>query len=253
MNIEFTLSLLLFSTAVSSEVFITDSGYIKYSGTISRKKNELVEKLYNKAKTKPKRIIVSSEGGDVEAGMELGTWIIKNELDVEIGSYCISSCANYVFLAGKKKILNAKSLLGWHGGVLQRSDLPFMDNNYLKDVSALTNNCETRELKEKYKKNLQFHFKENFNEILNNECNFFKEIGTDYSIILIGHHMKYYSRIVGFDLWSYRIEALINLGVKDIVLKDGEWLPPEDIDGKTIFYFSVKDLSFMNVKGSQVD
>ncbi|MGX9608655.1 hypothetical protein [Acinetobacter sp. T63] len=50
--------------------------------------------------------------------MDLGDLVYVHQLNVEVGQYCFSSCANYVFPAGKVKYLNWCSQLGWHGGAM---------------------------------------------------------------------------------------------------------------------------------------
>ena len=65
-------------------------------------------------------VVIHSEGGDVEAGMDFGEAIHERALDVRIvGGLCMSSCANYVFPAGRRKIIDPDSLVLWHGSMLQ--------------------------------------------------------------------------------------------------------------------------------------
>ena len=138
------------------EVLLTESGQIQYFGEITAEKNTVAYKLYEESNVKPLRLIISSPGGTVDYGIQLGEWILSKQLDVEIGDYCISSCANYVFTAGKNKILRKNSLLGWHGGLLQLADLPFKDSRYLAEVSALTKFCNFDIFKKKYNAKLEF-------------------------------------------------------------------------------------------------
>lgn len=61
------------------------------------------------------RIVVTSGGGEVDAAMALGRWIFEHEVDVEVAEYCLSSCANYIFPAGNRKIIRAGAVVAWHG------------------------------------------------------------------------------------------------------------------------------------------
>jgi hypothetical protein len=61
------------------------------------------------------RLVISSRGGGVEAGIALGRWVRERGLDVEVADVCLSSCANYVFTAGARKILRPGAVVGWHG------------------------------------------------------------------------------------------------------------------------------------------
>jgi len=68
-------------------------------------------------------LILRSTGGDV------GTWLSISEIlagktdTVIVDEICISSCANYAFLASKYKYVPPNSLVVWHGGPLRYEDL----------------------------------------------------------------------------------------------------------------------------------
>jgi hypothetical protein len=61
------------------------------------------------------RLVITSDGGEVEAGIALGLWVLARRLEVEVADYCLSSCANYVFPAGRRKIIRSGSVVAWHG------------------------------------------------------------------------------------------------------------------------------------------
>jgi hypothetical protein len=61
------------------------------------------------------RLVIDSTGGEVEAGIALGQWVNDNNIDVIVEGYCLSSCANYVFPAGRQKIIRPGAVVGWHG------------------------------------------------------------------------------------------------------------------------------------------
>jgi hypothetical protein len=60
-------------------------------------------------------LIITSGGGEVEAGIALGLWVYDHSLDIEVPEYCLSSCANYVFPAGRNKSIGAGAIVAWHG------------------------------------------------------------------------------------------------------------------------------------------
>lgn len=93
-----------------------DGDTIVYTGPLSDAANQQVAALLD-ARTATLRI--SSRGGEILLGMDLGELVFSHRLDVEVAEHCLSSCANYVFAAGRKKILGRHSQLGWHGGALQ--------------------------------------------------------------------------------------------------------------------------------------
>jgi hypothetical protein len=60
---------------------------------------------------------LNSGGGDVDPSMDIGFEIFMNGLDVEVTGDCLSSCANYLFPAGKNKIISGPGVVGWHGNI----------------------------------------------------------------------------------------------------------------------------------------
>lgn len=63
-----------------------------------------------------KKIIVDSGGGDAEVGLSIGEIISNADVSIEVQGICVSSCANYLFTAGKHKILN-QGIVGYHGNM----------------------------------------------------------------------------------------------------------------------------------------
>jgi hypothetical protein len=101
-----------------------------YLGEITHAKNSLLVELYRSHQS-INLLEISSPGGDVITGLELGNWVVDNNFDVKIDAICASSCANYVFTAGNKKILQEHSLLLWHG------------SSYQSDVDNLVNSGDS--------------------------------------------------------------------------------------------------------------
>ena len=89
------------------------AGIAHYNGSISKQRNE---RFFNLVKGKVvKRLVITSDGGDVAAGIALGLWVHQFAVDVEILEYCLSSCANYVFTAGSNKKITPGAVVAWHG------------------------------------------------------------------------------------------------------------------------------------------
>lgn len=242
MKISLILLIILFSSALDAEVAINSDGNIEYVGSITAEKNMKVFALYDSSPVKPERFIITSAGGNTDYGIQLGEWLLENQLAVEIGDYCMSSCANYVFLAAREKIIGKHSFIGFHGGLLQRADLPFADKKYLQVVSELTVTCDLELFHQSYKSQLAFPFSDSRLR----ECLLMQSAGVDYKILVVGQFEKYRTQILPFGFWSYDLDALAALGVNHLTLKDGTWLPPRAVDGNEIFYFSVEDIKAIN-------
>ena len=63
------------------------------------------------------RLIITSGGGDVAAALDMADAIRAHQLDIEVPRACLSSCANYIFPAGRRKTLGRPDAVGWHGNM----------------------------------------------------------------------------------------------------------------------------------------
>jgi hypothetical protein len=63
----------------------------------------------------PPWIIVDSRGGDVVAALRLAEVMHKAGTSIYVDEICASSCANYLFLAARDKVIAPGALVGWHG------------------------------------------------------------------------------------------------------------------------------------------
>lgn len=67
-------------------------------------------------------LVIASGGGEINAGMTMGEWVFDHGLDVVVDRMCMSSCANYIFTAGRGKTIRPGAIVAWHGNVLQSFD-----------------------------------------------------------------------------------------------------------------------------------
>lgn len=63
------------------------------------------------------RLVITSPGGNVAAALDMALAIHDLQLDVEVPTACLSSCANYIFPAGRRKTLGHPDAVGWHGNM----------------------------------------------------------------------------------------------------------------------------------------
>lgn len=61
------------------------------------------------------RLVISSVGGETRNGRKIGQWVHDMGLIVEVDRVCFSSCANYIFPAGRVRVIRANAFVGWHG------------------------------------------------------------------------------------------------------------------------------------------
>jgi hypothetical protein len=103
----------LWSSGIAHADSRWSGGVAYYSGSISTEENQ---RFFSVVAGRPvKRLVITSSGGEVEAGIALGTWVFEHRLDVEVPEYCLSSCANYVFPAANRKFIASGAVVAWHG------------------------------------------------------------------------------------------------------------------------------------------
>lgn len=77
--------------------------------------------------TDVQRLRVTSGGGYVTAALDIAKRIAELKLDVEVSSLCASSCANYLFVAGRKRHILPGAIVMWHGGADQKDFREFRE------------------------------------------------------------------------------------------------------------------------------
>lgn len=154
-------------------------GVVYYSGPIDKAG---VEALLASAKAGPvTKLVITSGGGEVDAALNLASWVFRQQLDVEVSEYCFSSCANYVFPAGDRKIIRKGAVVAWHGNYqhLKQTGL------WKDDVSTRMNKYnEDKETAERYVRN-------QVDRLAGLEQEFFKRIGIDEYLCWIGKMPPY--------------------------------------------------------------
>lgn len=61
-------------------------------------------------------VVTSGPGGDIAAAMDIGDLVRRDDLLVVVDRICVSSCAYFVALGGKRLAMTSGGMLGFHGG-----------------------------------------------------------------------------------------------------------------------------------------
>lgn len=211
--------------AESETTVVLDGNKVIYAGDIGEEANTTLFELYRKNK-QINTLKIKSKGGEINVGMELAEFVYTNKLNVEVDDYCFSSCANYVFPSGMKKIIGKNAIIGFHGGA---SSTEF-DGNELDTLS------------EKERKATLAFMAEYLQHALKREALFFSMVGVEQKITTLGQN-KAFSKFneAGFKGWHYSIDALTKLGVTNISVIDPPWeYKPFDNETK-LFEITVND------------
>ena len=92
------------------------------------------------------RLVIRSPGGFAAPALDIGEAVHAHGLDVDVDRYCLSSCANYVFPAGRQKRVSGPAAVGWHGSmahVLYRQ--AHGEEHWSEDVFAQARELAARE------------------------------------------------------------------------------------------------------------
>jgi hypothetical protein len=88
-------------------------------------------RLSNILTTNITKLVVNSNGGDAEEGLAIGKIILKRPIDVQVTGICVSSCANYIFTAARRKYIK-DGIVGYHGNI--SAVLDEENSNFYQDL-----------------------------------------------------------------------------------------------------------------------
>jgi hypothetical protein len=232
-------------TSIVTKVRLT-AERIEYSGLITHEANAGVFELYEAADPKPQSLLIESQGGSADAGMELGTWLFDNGLQVEIDTYCLSSCANYVFPAGRARLLAPHASLMWHGGVTQPITQKELAQVLEETLSGLPEQERRQLLQKRSRDELMQELRESLIAIVARETYFFRRLGVDQRITTLGHlYERELLKGEGYYMgWDFSLEDMARLGIRSVMIKGGEsWEPVCPVRGQRIYRIRLDELS----------
>lgn len=198
----------------------------------------------------PKRtvIIEESEGGHGAAALAIGMLMHRHGWDVEVVGICPSSCANFIFPAGKTKYLHENSILLFHGGPYQANLLEMAEEF---DQGVKKNGAPSKpviigqdgkegtvrysptlskadiELREFFSISRDMTMVEGIHKMRSASDQFYNELGVNPVLSTYGQTGAYESIYKSYEQFGfiYRLDSLRRLGIDNIVLPDGEWHP----------------------------
>lgn len=165
-----------------------NEGTIIYSGLIGQTSTDRFAALLKSSGNQVTTLRIESGGGDVEAAMRMGALVFDHGLDIEIfGDGCHSSCANYVFPAGRNKLIERGALVSWHGSAIQTEwNMP---------------RGQTKQ-----------EFAEALAPIRQMQYDYFRRLGVDERVTIVGHDLN--CRCI----WVLSAEDMARFGIDNIVV-----------------------------------
>lgn len=101
--------------APKEPVVTLQNGTLVYDGALRPDSLERIQAVLGPARVT--KLIIRSGGGEVIGAMKVARWVRDSGLDVEVDGMCFSSCANYIFPAGRHKYIVGEGIVGWHGTI----------------------------------------------------------------------------------------------------------------------------------------
>lgn len=204
--------------------------------------------LVRSAAAKKTFVVKASGGGDGAAALALGILIHRHNWDVEVVGVCASSCAIFIFPAGKTKYLNRHAMLLFHGGPYQENVMEMAEK---LDQGSKTNGAPVESVTlGQVNKEGTLHITPNRSKATQDVREFlsiaddataveilgklrsasdqlYQELGVNPLLSTYGQVGAYEPTYKSYKYggFTYRLDSLRRLGIRNIELKDGEWHP----------------------------
>lgn len=205
---------------------------IKYEGVLNEEGFNKIKLLMQEANRDVKWLYINSPGGEINISMDIGFWVFQNHINVRVQEKCISSCANYIFTAGKNKVIDKNAIVAWHGSVLQESLASLTENEINEALISIDDPIERKEAR----KRLIDQHNDYLNRMKKKQESFFKSIGADQSITVIGQRREYNVK----NFWVLSVDDMEKFGILNVKARNYH---PEKIASKysQVTYIKLKE------------
>jgi len=152
-------------------------------------------------------LAIASGGGDIEAGMKLGDLVLARAMDVRVFQFCGSSCANYVFVSGRRKIIEPGAVVMWHGSPLRPENIAV--NATVVDTAgkSTTTHYEGEALLEYLKRP---NIAPGIESDRQRQLEFFERRKVDGRVTVHGHEIGCQCQ------WTFTLDDMQRFGIKDV-------------------------------------
>lgn len=181
-------------------------------------------------------LAITSPGGNVFWGIKIGEIIYENGWDVHVRGLCLSSCANYVFPAGRNKVIEDGGIVGWHGSARQNHFIA--ERNGISVRKLMVETTGGALLPEADRDGFHFLDQEGFNRVIARfvaeqemvielERAFYEKIGVDADVSVYGHFPQRWDAIQGSGGWTFTLEDMAKFGLDSITYEGSDAYPSE--------------------------
>lgn len=143
-----------------------EQGTVFFKGKISP---ESAQALIAQLDSGATLIVISSEGGSAKDAVDVANAMRRHQVALQVQDYCVSSCANYLFVAAAQKKLMPGAVLGFHGGV------------YAKEVAGKAGAARQKN------KQLESAMPASLESIVDESSAFYRSVGFDPELLRISY------------------------------------------------------------------
>ena len=218
------------SSGYSSEPWVNVEGSsIIYLGNTNQAGYDTLLRLAKQGNTS--ELAITSPGGSVYWGIRIGEVVYENGWDVRVRALCLSSCANYIFPAGRIKVIEDGGIVGWHGS--GRQDQFFAEREGISVRQEIVNtisgalevgldNLTQQEFNREVAR-----FVAESETLIEMERAFYERIGVEADISVYGHFPQRWPAIEGSGGWTFTLEDMAKFGLDGIIYEGSDAYPSD--------------------------
>jgi hypothetical protein len=162
------------------------------------------------------RLIISSGGGDTVEGRHVGRWVRDMGLVVEVDVICFSSCADYVFPAGRARVIRADAFVGWHGNERTFHVQAARDGRSLEDLLA---QYVPKDASPEQRTAFFRDFVETTKMTQKDEADFYAKLGLNdaFAVCAVGDNLEKRPDYAGQIGWGFSLTDMARFGMTNTV------------------------------------
>ncbi len=169
------------------------------------------------------RLVISSGGGYTVAGRHVGRWVRDMGLVVEVDVICFSSCADYIFPAGRARVIRADAFVGWHGNERQFHLLAARKG---VSLAELLTQYVPKDASPEQRTAFFRDFEETTKVTMKDEAEFYATLGLNdaFAVCAVGDILEKRPGYAGQIGWGFSLADMARLGLTNTVyLGDGAY------------------------------
>jgi hypothetical protein len=151
-------------------------------------------------------LVITSPGGDADAGLALAREVRARGWTVRVREFCGSACANYVFPAARRRIVEPGALLLWHGAFSNLQTFEILERHRALRARLADGSARHDELVFAVEQSTLVRTLER----LESEVNAFAaELGIDTQLYTLGHRPQQLAR----ESWTVPLAVMARFGL----------------------------------------